>query len=221
MQIGQGLGQPTGVQICDAAVESLSKRTAGPRAGTDFMRRIGAAHRDLGVLVEHSLPLGRNVRPNCRTEKGGNAYAGYRHRRPPHLHRRVCLLCRAAAPRVAAARNCDRKGSEMTGSSDHRGQVDEHEHESEALDDRWRAHCDWRSHRWRAVLCFSGPGLHTCGSDAQLSILFSWSAPPGTITTESNAAYKAGPTASTVRRDQVLESWSISPERGRICIGGA
>jgi hypothetical protein len=35
------------------------------------MRCIGAAHRDLAVLVEHSLPLGRNVRPNCRTEKEG------------------------------------------------------------------------------------------------------------------------------------------------------
>jgi hypothetical protein len=31
-------------------------------------------------------------------------------------------------------------------------------------------------------------------------------APPGTITTESNAAYKAGPTASTVRQGQGLES---------------
>jgi hypothetical protein len=31
-------------------------------------------------------------------------------------------------------------------------------------------------------------------------------APPGTITTESNAAYKAGPAASTVRQDQGLES---------------
>ena len=36
--------------------------------------------------------------------------------------------------------------------------------------------------------------------------LISWSAPPGTITTESNAAYKAGPAASTVRQDQGLES---------------
>jgi hypothetical protein len=38
------------------------------------------------------------------------------------------------------------------------------------------------------------------------SYLISWSAPPGTITTESNAAYKAGSTASTVRRDLGLES---------------
>jgi hypothetical protein len=36
--------------------------------------------------------------------------------------------------------------------------------------------------------------------------LISWPAPPGTITTESNAAYKAGPAASTVRQDQGLES---------------
>ena len=36
--------------------------------------------------------------------------------------------------------------------------------------------------------------------------LISWSAPPGTITTESNAAYKAGATASTLRQDQGLES---------------
>ena len=36
--------------------------------------------------------------------------------------------------------------------------------------------------------------------------LLSWSAPPGTTTTELNAAYKAGPAASTVRQDQGLES---------------
>jgi len=36
--------------------------------------------------------------------------------------------------------------------------------------------------------------------------LISWSAPPGTITTESNAAYKAGPASSTVRQGQGLES---------------
>ncbi len=36
--------------------------------------------------------------------------------------------------------------------------------------------------------------------------LISWSAPPGTITTESNAAYKAGPALSTVRQGQGLES---------------
>jgi hypothetical protein len=35
--------------------------------------------------------------------------------------------------------------------------------------------------------------------------LVSWSAPPGTITTESNAGYKAWPAASTVRQDQGLE----------------
>jgi hypothetical protein len=35
------------------------------------------------------------------------------------------------------------------------------------------------------------------------SYLISWSAPPDTVTTEVNAAYKAGPAASTVRRDQV------------------
>jgi hypothetical protein len=38
------------------------------------------------------------------------------------------------------------------------------------------------------------------------SYLISWSAPPGTITTESNATYKAGLAASTVRQDQGLES---------------
>src|SRR4029077_20602261 len=95
----------------------LSKRTAGPRAGTDFMRRPGDAHRDLAVRVEHSLPLGRDVRPNCRTEKGGNAYAGYRHRRPPHLHRPVCLLCRVTAPCVAARETAIERGSEMTDTS--------------------------------------------------------------------------------------------------------
>ena len=36
--------------------------------------------------------------------------------------------------------------------------------------------------------------------------LISWSASPGTITTESNAIYKARPTASTVRQGQGLES---------------
>ena len=36
--------------------------------------------------------------------------------------------------------------------------------------------------------------------------LISWPAPPGTITTESNAAYKAGPALSTVRQGQGLES---------------
>jgi len=36
--------------------------------------------------------------------------------------------------------------------------------------------------------------------------LISWSAPPATITTESNAAYKAGPALSTVRQGQGLES---------------
>ena len=38
------------------------------------------------------------------------------------------------------------------------------------------------------------------------NFLISWSAPPGTITTESNAAYKAGAAASTVRQGQGLES---------------
>ena len=36
--------------------------------------------------------------------------------------------------------------------------------------------------------------------------LIYWPAPPGTITTESNAAYKAGPALSTVRQGQGLES---------------
>ena len=36
--------------------------------------------------------------------------------------------------------------------------------------------------------------------------LLSWSAPPGTTTTELNAAYKAGPASSTVRQGQGLES---------------
>ena len=36
--------------------------------------------------------------------------------------------------------------------------------------------------------------------------LLSWSAPPGTTTTELNAAYKAGLASSTVRQGQGLES---------------
>jgi hypothetical protein len=79
----------------------LKGAAARPRAGPDLMRRPGATHRGLAVLVDHSLPLRWIVRSNCRTDKGGSADAGYRHRRPPHRHRRVCFLCRAAAPRVA------------------------------------------------------------------------------------------------------------------------
>ena len=51
--------------------------------------------------------------------------------------------------------------------------------------------------------------------------LISWSAPPSTITTESNAAYKAGPTASTVGQGHALESGQSLGERSRICIGSA
>jgi hypothetical protein len=51
--------------------------------------------------------------------------------------------------------------------------------------------------------------------------LISWSAPPSTITTESNAAYKAGPTASTVGQGHALESGQSLGERCRICIGSA
>jgi hypothetical protein len=49
--------------------------------------------------------------------------------------------------------------------------------------------------------------------------LISWSAPSGTITTESNAAYKARPLDGPSGPGSRI--WSISSERCRICIGGA
>jgi hypothetical protein len=49
--------------------------------------------------------------------------------------------------------------------------------------------------------------------------LLSWSAPPGTTTTELNAAYKAGPLEGPTGPGSRI--WSISPERCRICKGSA
>src|ERR1700726_4184834 len=56
----------------------LSPNGAGiSRARADFVRCPGACDLDLAVLVDGTLYVGRTVRAPRRTDKGGNAIAGF------------------------------------------------------------------------------------------------------------------------------------------------
>jgi hypothetical protein len=69
-------------------------------ARADFVRRPGACHFALAVLLDGSLSVGRIVRADRRADKGGNAIAGYCGRHPPDLPS-ACLPslpCCSASP---------------------------------------------------------------------------------------------------------------------------
>jgi hypothetical protein len=79
----------------------LSSNRAGIfGARADFVRRACACHIALAVLLDGSLSVGRIVRADRRTDKGGNAIAGHCGRHPPHRHWPLRLLCRAVPPHL-------------------------------------------------------------------------------------------------------------------------